>query len=371
MPSQDGQFPAWVEMERSFEPMDRQGTVEPSAAPSLQGRVVAPGRAVRVTTGARLHFGLLGFAKGHYPFGGAGVMIERPATCVEIRSVDTARETRTDSRTAPPALVARLQDQIMCHWERMTGLPTSNLRLHVTQTAQRHIGLGSGTQMAMALALGLFRLHGRVKPTVEQLAESVQRGKRSSVGVLGFANGGFLLERGHQANAPIARSFDRVPVPSQWRFVLVRATRQFGASGSREKELLGRLAETPPVVTRRMLRMAEEEILPALRSGQIDTFADAVFEYGQMAGRVFSAVQGGIFANRHIEQLANSLRNLGARGVAQSSWGPTVSCIVESQTAAELLREQATRILKPISGQGPIDIQIAAPCNSPATYEEI
>src|SRR5690349_7408193 len=93
-----------------------------------------------VTTGARLHFGLLGHGHaGHREFGGIGVMIDRPGFVVR----------------ASPAPI----DELVCGvWhERVVALMTrlrsagsgacGPLRLEILSAPPAHAGLGSGTQL--------------------------------------------------------------------------------------------------------------------------------------------------------------------------------------------------------------------------------
>ena len=68
--------------------------------------------------------------------------------------------------------------------------------------------------------------------------------------------------------------------------------------------------------------------------------ATSVYRYGRAAGLCFAAVQGGPYNGPHVTQLVDEIQSLGYTGVGQSSWGPTVFCVVEDQTAAERLQHE-------------------------------
>ena len=75
-----------------------------------------------------------------------------------------------------------------------------------SRRSRAHVGLGSGTKLALAVAQALATLHGR---TVDApgLAEAVGRAARSAVGMWTFALGGLVVEggvrRGVERPAPL------------------------------------------------------------------------------------------------------------------------------------------------------------------------
>lgn len=72
--------------------------------------------------------------------------------------------------------------------------------------------------------------------------------------------------------------------------------------------------------------------------------------------------QGGPFASPRIGELVKTLRAAGVRGVGQSSWGPTVFALCESDAAARGLCDQLAEDL--VEGEG---VLIACPNNTGAT----
>ena len=107
------------------------------------------------------------------------------------------------------------------------------------------------------------------------------------------------------------------------------------------------------------------ELVPALIERDFSASSDALYEFGQTAGSYFKQVQGGVFADRQMEQLAKRLQSEGLRGVGQTSWGPTLFALCPDQkTAQRWERELHTDPLA--TG---CQIRIAVPMNSGADIE--
>ena len=82
-------------------------------------------------------------------------------------------------------------------------------------------------------------------------------------------------------------------------------------------------------------------LLPSVIEGDIETFGAALSEVQEINGRWFSHAQGGMFAPGPSAEIIRLMRECGAPGVGQSSWGPSVYAIVDGDAAAESL---STRI---------------------------
>ncbi len=78
-----------------------------------------------------------------------------------------------------------------------------------------------------------------------------------------------------------------------------------------------------------------ERLLPAAAAGEFGLFSEALFDFGCLAGSCFAKNQGGLFASPLLCHLVETVRRLGVRGVGQSSWGPTLFALCESDEAAQ------------------------------------
>ena len=178
---------------------------------------------VRVEAPARLHLGMLAVADGGggRRFGGLGVSVSRPAVVIEA---EAANELSVDGPEAERALMfaRRCRDAL--------GLP-GGAHLRVVEAIPPHVGLGSGTKLALAVAQALAALRGRTADA-PALAQAAGRAARSAVGMWTFAFGGLVVEggvrEGTERPAPLLM---RHAVPDAWRIVLVVPKAEPGLSG--------------------------------------------------------------------------------------------------------------------------------------------
>ncbi|MBX3443965.1 MAG: hypothetical protein KF774_16270 [Planctomyces sp.] len=284
--------------------------------------------ATTVATGARLHFGPLAWKPESGPdFGGWGVMIDRPRCVVRI-----TRETGTAPANASPSGRAV---QLLARWLRERP-QSDRLAVEVLESLPDHRGLGSGTQLALAIgaAAGLS-LDARM-PRLSDLARVLERGARSAVGVYGFEQGGLIVDAGKRPGESLGRLAARRPVPRTWRFVLAWPAGTQGLAGDAEASAFRTLPPFPQALTDRLSRLLLCDVLPAVDHGDFDGFAGGLGEYGERVGRAFESLQGGVV---HAASLPvwNAVRRRGVAGVAQTSWGPTLAIVQPDAAAAETL----------------------------------
>ena len=293
---------------------------------------MSPKRCVRIETGARLHFGLLGTKP---PFGGLGVMIDQPSTVLECAASDSFT-TEIGIQDRATAIAQRL-----CQIDQQTTLPKVAIR--VLQAASPHSGFGSGTQLSLAIADGLCRFVG-TKVSRETLAcEIADRGKRSAVGVHGFFHGGLIFESSDRRCGKLNPIQRRVELPEDWRVVLLRPVINVpSVSGTRESEHFARLESNPDGCQDGLVEKITQEILPAADTGDFATFARSVGQYNFASGMLFAPTQGGAYNGKVVTELVNQLKSRGHEGIGQSSWGPGVFVWCENDSSArKLARELA------------------------------
>jgi beta-ribofuranosylaminobenzene 5'-phosphate synthase len=285
---------------------------------------------VRVEAPARLHLGMPAVTgDGERRFGGLGVSVSRPALVLEARPADELSAEGADAERA--LMFARRCQEAL-------GL-TGGAHLRVVEAIPPHVGLGSGTKLALAVAQALATLHGRTVDAPE-LAQAVGRAARSAVGTWTFALGGLVVEGG------VRRGEDRPaallahhPMPEEWRLVLVVPHAEPGLSGVAEEEAFGRLvpsAERSAAIAHLVLT----SLLPALVEREVGEFGAALTRVQELVGDAFAPVQGGRF-HPQAAPLVEALLRGGAAGAGQSSWGPAAYGVVGSEAAG---RELARRM---------------------------
>lgn len=291
-------------------------------------------RTVRVEAPARIHFGLLDL-RGDLGrrFGGLGAAVRRPRTVIEAR--------RAGRLSAAGPEAGRAGD-FARRFLRHHGI-SGGAEIHVREAIPAHVGLGSGTQLALAVGRALAELHGTARGA-EAIARATGRVGRSGVGTWTFERGGFVLEGGRReegrAGAPLL--FHR-SLPAVWRCVVAIPDAPRGLSGAAEREAFARLR--PPTVRRAgtIARLALLGALPALVEEDLVAFGEAVTRIGEQVGECFREVQGGRFATPETARLVRRLRRAGARGAGQSSWGPAVFALAGDEEEAMRLAAVASR----------------------------
>lgn len=315
-------------------------------------------RVVSVTTGSRLHFGMFSLGSaGVRQFGGVGVMIDQPGICLQIT------ESETLTATGPMADAALRAAQALARAEISPTEP--RCRIEIQAAPPRHAGLGSGTQLALAVAAGIRALEGGEPLEPEQLARAVGRGQRSAVGLYGFLHGGLIVEAGKLADDEISPLIARVDVSPKWRFLLVRPQASEGLSGDAERLAFAQLPPAPANVTAEMCREALMELVPAVIERRFDRFSESLFRFGQLAGSCFASLQAGVYATAEVAEAARLLSEIGVIGVAQSSWGPTLFAAHASEDAAQATIAR----LQSVGAKWGGECTIARPLNSGASID--
>ena len=274
-----------------------------------------------------MHFGPLSYkpADGRN-FGGLGLMIDQPGVTVVVGPSRDGQVTKCHSQRAK---------QIFDVLKARVPWGQEPVEIDLVNEIPSHCGLGSGTQLSLALADALATLHGQRFPVTE-LAQLSGRGERSAIGLQGYEQGGFLIDAGRRSESEVGALATRLAFPEEWRILLVRTKEGQGLHGDFEINAFRNLRPMSEQVTGRLCRLALTEILPALHQQDLPAFNSALYEYGALVGTFFAGAQNGIFSCSLIRSLAARLP-VEALGMAQSSWGPTVALFAENDAQAREL----------------------------------
>lgn len=285
---------------------------------------------------ARLHFGLLSIGDAQSrQFGGVGVMIDRPATDVRVRLAESVAEVPRDPATGRAYEFAdRFRRSLN---DRDEFARVADLAIEVIEAPGEHIGLGSGTQMALSVARAMAVFAGHVNMSSDELARRVGRGNRSAIGVHGFQLGGFIVEGGKTDSSKISPLVARLNFPDEWQFVLVIEDGAKGRHGIEEREAFDQLAPIPVSLTAELCRLTMLGMLPAIADRDYSAFCESLTEFGQKVGECFAPYQRGPYSSGLAPTTLEVLARHGVRGIAQSSWGPTIAAVVDSRFRAEWL----------------------------------
>ncbi len=313
---------------------------------------------VEVTTGSRLHFGLLcGASDSGWHYGGIGLMVDQPSWQLRVTQSTQA----ADSFDASEAVQTRLRTLVADFRRLHASLPPTHIA--VINEVHFHTGLGSGTQLTLAAATALLLLSGAPRPaSIADLAAMLGRSRRSAVGTFGFDRGGFVVDHGKSPSGdqlPITR----IAFPDAWRMVIVTPTQSVGMSGASEETFFGDERYLEAAVVARFEELIESRIVPALQDANFADFCDTLAEYGNLVGGYYAAAQGGIYSSAEIRGLVDSTAEFNIPTPVQSSWGPSV-CIPASseQHAAEVVAR-----IQQYNASQPLRINVARGLNTGAT----
>lgn len=300
---------------------------------------------VRIETSARLHLGLLDL-NGDLGrlYGSIGVAIERPGLVLQAEQLPAG-----PGETGSLAVAGLEVERVTAYARRfLTRYPLPGaLSLQLQAAIPAHVGLGSGTQLALAVGAALAHLGGLAldAPT---LSSVLGRGAHSGIGIATFERGGLVVDGGHAGAGAIHRAppvLFQQPFPEAWRFVVAIPAATAGLNGATEQRAFQTMAPAPAAYVEKICRLLVMQLLPALIEQDLAPFGQALTGIQQWVGDSFAAIQGGRFANTLSGALVMHWLSQGAAGAGQSSWGPTVYALAGSEAEAERLAQTARAFL--------------------------
>lgn len=216
------------------------------------------------------------------------------------------------------------------------------IAIEIDAAIPQHIGLGSGTQLALAIGAALNAYY-ELGLTVRDIARLTDRGNRSGIGIGVFEQGGFVVDGGRGAATTTPPIIVHMDVPEHWRFILAFDKRGQGLHGTQEVAAFRELPSFPQQEAARLCYLLMMQGLPALAEHNISKFGDVISQLQRSVGEHFASVQGGIFTSPEVSLAMEWLEQQGAVAIGQTSWGPTGFCAVEGveNAAALLARLQA------------------------------
>lgn len=243
-----------------------------------------------------------------------------------------------------------LQDRVRGLADRLQ-VDLSKLDVELLERFPSHVGLGSHTQLVLALGTAICRAAGR-QQAPRELARLAGRGGTSGIGVNVFSRGGLVIDGGHSfgpglekesclpssaSHAGPAPLLARYRLPERWRFVLVTPRTERGAHGQREVDLFQEAFPLPTSETGEVCRRVLLELMPGAHTGDL-----------KLLGRSLTALQGVGFKQREVglqpepvRQLIDVMVEAGAAGAGLTSFGPTVYALAGDRESAEAVLDTA------------------------------
>ncbi len=289
-------------------------------------------RRVIVQTPSRLHLTLIDMHGGSGRVdGGVGITLDEPGILIEVQQSPSLIVEGCDSITRERILETARQI--------LTGLHTGgNVSITVRNYYSPHIGLGSGSQLMLAIARGIAEIYGR-SLTVKDLALLVGRGGTSGIGTAAFEHGGFIVDGGHAFGknseksdfrpSAASRGVTPPPViarhdfPQDWKILLAMPDIPSGASGVKETDIFKTHCPVPVEEVRMLCHEILMKMLPGIVQKDLDLFGSSVNAIQELG---FKKVELSL-QPKQIPELIERLRSAGAACAGMSSFGPTVYAI--------------------------------------------
>jgi beta-ribofuranosylaminobenzene 5'-phosphate synthase len=303
----------------------------PSGMPSF-----SVGKVVSVKSTGRLHMGFFDLHGGlGRKFGSIGLALDAPVLKINAALGDTSEVIGSNAARGERMLNELLGCLSASHPNLKSGI-----KLNIEQHIPEHAGLGSGTQLALAIGTAVSYLY-QLNLSTAEVARMLNRGNRSGIGIGAFDNGGLLIDGGRssgkamQAIKKMPPLLARYDFPPQWRILLILDHTQPGIHGDQEIAAFQQLPIFSEALAAHLCRHVLMQALPALVEQDLPAFGQSIQELQAHVGDYFAPAQGGRYASPKVSAVLEYLATTGCTCFGQSSWGPTGFAIFENLDEAE------------------------------------
>ncbi len=290
---------------------------------------------VKVKAPSRLHLGIIDMrGSGGRRYGSFGLALNHPQTLVEVETsedFDVSGEDIDRAKNFAERFIHSL------------GLE-KKFSIKVISAPPPHSGLGSGTQLALSIGTAISRLN-QLEIDTYRIARLMKRGAVSGVGIHAFKYGGFILDGGHGRGKDIPPLLFRYEIPENW-YVVVGIPEMKRIWGHDEKKMMDTVSLKGIDTSERISKILLMNLLPAIVEKDFNEFVEALEKIDVEVGKSFSSVQSGIVRGRIIKDGIEYLKEMGAGGCGQSSWGPAFYGFVEGKRMAERLSRSLEKFIR-------------------------
>lgn len=315
---------------------------------------------ITVQSSARLHMGFFDLHGGlGRKFGSIGLSLDAPKLLIKAKPAETLNV--LGGVGVPTTLISKAMTITQ---QLLPALHLDHaLELNIVQHIPEHAGLGSGTQLALAIGTAVSQLYG-LNLTTAKIAQLTGRGGRSGIGIGAFDYGGVLIDGGRASSVgngsattpPLLARYD---FPEDWRILLMFDTSQPGIHGEQEKIAFTQLPVFSESLAAHLCRHVLMQAMPALIEHDLTAFGHSIQTLQTHVGDYFSPAQGGRYASELVGEVLQYLEVIGAPCFGQSSWGPTGFAIFKNTTEAEMQMQQ----LKEKFSDQALNWMICSACN--------
>ena len=302
---------------------------------------------IRITTPCRIHLSLIdenGYT-GRVD-GGIGLMLDRPNVIFE--ATNHAEEFKIEAHKYYRESIEVINEQASKIFKAF-NINNKNFHFNLRRYFPSHVGLGSKTQLSLAIAIAITKLKAIDDISLEDLTRLVNRGGTSGIGWRGFEKGGFIVDAGHEfgkgkeketflpssasKEANPALTILRYPIPEHWRFVLVIPNVKKGAFGDEEISIFQSHAPIPREEVNEVSHQILMKIVPGIIKNDLECFGEGLKRIQNIG---FKKIEISL-QHEIVKKTLAFFEEYGIKAFGMSSFGPSVIGIVESDDEANNL----------------------------------
>ena len=267
---------------------------------------------VKIIANSRLHFGFLNLKSSNsYSYGGMGLSIDKHPTILKV-----SRASKFESN-----LKKTLRDKIF--YFLCDNKLSKKIRIDCIESPQKHIGLGSGTQLILSIEEAISKFYG-----LNTNINFFKRNYRSGVGINSYKNGGFIVDS-PKNNLLTSEIIFKTNFPKEWKIILLFDSEAKGLHGSSENRFFS--ANTNISLRKKLSDLSLNEIIPSIIYKDFDTFARSLTRFQDLNSLFYSSIQKSSYLSHDIAKVIKKISMNFNVAAGQSSWGPTSYVLTESK----------------------------------------
>jgi beta-ribofuranosylaminobenzene 5'-phosphate synthase len=329
---------------------------------------------IRITTPCRIHLSLIdenGYT-GRVD-GGIGLMLDKPNVVFEASN--SAKEFKIEANKYYREAIEVINEKASKVFKTLR-ISNKNFHFHLRRYYPTHVGLGSKTQLSLAIANSIAKLKN-LELSQRALTKLVNRGGTSGIGWRGFQTGGFILDGGHdfgqgeekESFLPSSASIDANPaltimrynIPENWRFVVAIPNVKKGAHSEEEVNIFSKFTPIPKEEVNEVSHQILMKIVPGIIKNDLECFGEGLKRIQSIGfKKIEISLQDPI-----VKELLKFFAQYGVKAYGMSSFGPTVVGITESDEEAKQLSMEVKKRIKHVGGH----FYVCRPNNTGATIE--
>ncbi|NMC05844.1 MAG: hypothetical protein GYA24_11560 [Candidatus Lokiarchaeota archaeon] len=317
---------------------------------------------LQITTPSRIHATLIDMngSIGRID-GGIGFTLSNPRWKIDFETVESSPAVLDVPEEVEGDYVVALLKDILKNFRK--PFDQANIHVKVREIIPRHVGLGSKTQLALALADGVSRLLKLENTPLskEVLASVVKRGGTSGIGVTSYFHGGIIIDGGHEfgagrekdsflpssaSSARPAPVLSRDDLPESWCAVVGIPILEKGAHDAEEVNIFKQNCPVPVSDVQRLSHIILMKMLPAIKQHNFKEMCDCINLFQDIGfKKVEVDIRGAMY-----RKMLQDWRDAGAPCAGMSSFGPAIYSLAETESEAITLKKAIDAIMKPLGG---------------------